>query len=87
VLLDFLRAHPFPAARAMGFGVVDAMDPRVESVAEIEARIRLALDYFKPQQLWLNPDCGLQTLPRDAAIGKLRHLVEAAESVRRQLGA
>jgi 5-methyltetrahydropteroyltriglutamate--homocysteine methyltransferase len=84
-LLDILRRHPFPAGRAMGFGVVDAMDPRIESVAEIEQRIRLALEYFRPEQLWLNPDCGLQTLPRESAIGKLRHLVQAAHRVRADL--
>jgi len=84
-LLDIVRRHRLPAERVMGFGVVDATDPRVESVAEIEARIRLALQYFRPEQLWLNPDCGLQTQPRDAAIGKLRNLVAAAERVRATL--
>lgn len=84
-LLDVLRQHPFPADRAMGFGVVDAMDPRVEDVEEIEARIRMALEYFRPEQLWLNPDCGLQTQPHDSAVGKLRHLVAAAERVRADL--
>jgi 5-methyltetrahydropteroyltriglutamate--homocysteine methyltransferase len=81
-LLDILRRHPYPPDRGMGFGVVDAMDPRVETVDEIVARIRLALDYFRPEQLWLNPDCGLQTLPHDSAVAKLRHLVEAARRVR-----
>jgi 5-methyltetrahydropteroyltriglutamate--homocysteine methyltransferase len=85
-LLAIVREQPFPADRAMGFGVVDAMDPRVETVDEIEARIRLALQYFRPEQLWLNPDCGLQTLPRDSATGKLRNLVAAARRVRRTLG-
>ena len=84
-LLDVLRRQPFPDDRAMGFGVVDAMDPRVETVDEIEARIRRALGYFRPEQLWLNPDCGLQTLPREAALGKMRNLVEAAARVRETL--
>ena len=84
-LLDILRAHPFPPDRGMGFGVVDAMDPRIESVAEIEKRIRLALNYFRPEQIWLNPDCGLQTLPHDSAVAKLRNLVEAAQRVREGL--
>jgi 5-methyltetrahydropteroyltriglutamate--homocysteine methyltransferase len=84
-MLDVLRREPFPADRAMGFGVVDAMDPRVEAVEEIEVRIRRALEYLRPEQLWLNPDCGLQTLPRDAAIGKMRNLVEAARRVREAL--
>ncbi len=84
-LLDLLRRVPYPRDRGMGFGVVDAMDPRVESVDEIEARIRLALEYFRPEQLWLNPDCGLQTLPHDSALGKLRNLVAAARRVREDL--
>ena len=45
-LLDILRRHPFPRHRGIGFGVVDAMDPRVESVEEIEQRIR---DQFAAQ--------------------------------------
>lgn len=84
-LLAILRKHPFPADRGMGFGVVDAMDPRVEAVEEIESRIRLALEYFRPQQLWINPDCGLQTLPRDSAIAKLRNLVDATRRLRGEL--
>lgn len=81
-MLGVLRAHPFPRDRALGFGVVDAMDPRVETVEEIEGRLRLALDYVRPEQLWVNPDCGLQTLPRDSAVGKLRNMVEATRRVR-----
>ncbi len=84
-MLDILRKHPFPADRGMGYGVVDAQDPRVESVEEIEARIRLALEYFTPEQLWINPDCGLQVVPHDAAVAKLRNLVEATHRVRRTL--
>jgi 5-methyltetrahydropteroyltriglutamate--homocysteine methyltransferase len=83
--LDVFRRYPFPADRVLGYGVVDAMDPRVETVAEIEARIRQALDYVRPEQLWLNPDCGLQTLPREPAIAKMRHLVTAARNIRREL--
>ncbi|HEV8638484.1 MAG TPA: methionine synthase [Chloroflexota bacterium] len=84
-LLELLRRHPLPPDRIMGFGVVDAMDPRVESVDEIERRIRRALEYLPPEQLWLNPDCGLQTLPRQAAIGKMRNLTAAARRVREEL--
>ncbi len=86
-LLDILRHHPFPPDRGMGFGVVDAMDPRVETVDEIVQRIELALEYFRPEQLWLNPDCGLQTLPHDSAVAKLRNLVDAARQVRTALQA
>jgi 5-methyltetrahydropteroyltriglutamate--homocysteine methyltransferase len=81
-MLEVLRRHPFPPDRALGFGVVDVMDPRVESVDEIEGRIKLALDYLDPAQLWINPDCGFQTLPHDAAVSKLNNLVQATGNVR-----
>ena len=84
-LLDILRRHPFPADRGMGYGVVDAQDPRVESVLEIEARIRLALEYFAPEQLWINPDCGLQAVPYDSAVAKLENIMEATHRVRQSL--
>lgn len=84
-MLDILRRHPFPADRAMGYGVVDAQDPRVESVEEIERRIRLALEYFAPEQLWINPDCGLQAVPRESAVAKLENLVAATHRVRQTL--
>ena len=84
-MLEILRRHPFPADRAMGYGVVDAQDPRVESVEEIEARIRLALDYFAPEQLWINPDCGLQAIPHEAAVAKMQNLATAARRVRQLL--
>lgn len=84
-MLELLHRQPLPADRALGFGVVDAMDPAVEPVAVIEERIRRALEYLAPEQLWLNPDCGLQTLPREAAIAKLRNLVAAARCVRAEL--
>ena len=66
----------------MGYGVVDAQDPRVESVVEIEARIRLALEYFAPEQLWINPDCGLQAVPYESAVAKLENVMEATRRVR-----
>jgi methionine synthase II (cobalamin-independent) len=43
------------------------------------------VQFFRPEQLWLNPDCGLQTQPREAATGKPRNLVAAAGRVRSNL--
>lgn len=85
-LLELLKRRPLPQDRALGFGVVDAQDPRVESVEEIERRLRLALEYLSPSQLWVNPDCGLQTLTRESAIAKLQNLMEATRRVRESIG-
>jgi 5-methyltetrahydropteroyltriglutamate--homocysteine methyltransferase len=85
-LLRVLREQPVPKGRAFGFGVVDVMDPRVESVDEIVGRIRTALDHVPAEQLWLNPDRGLQALAPEVVTAKMRNLVEAAARVRASLG-
>ncbi|MBT2301375.1 hypothetical protein J7E70_12975 [Variovorax paradoxus] len=63
-------------------GCIDLSTPEVESVDTIVERIRRALPYVKPENVILAPDCGMKYLPRDAAIGKLRAMVEAAKVLR-----
>jgi 5-methyltetrahydropteroyltriglutamate--homocysteine methyltransferase len=65
-------------------GCIDLSTPEVESVETIVERIRRALPYVKPENVILAPDCGMKYLPRDAAIGKLRAMVEAAKVLRRE---
>jgi len=63
-------------------GCIDLSTPEIESVETIVERIRRALPYVKPENVILAPDCGMKYLPRDAAIGKLRAMVEAAKVLR-----
>jgi 5-methyltetrahydropteroyltriglutamate--homocysteine methyltransferase len=65
-------------------GCIDLSTPEVESVDTIVERIRRALPYVKPENVILAPDCGMKYLPRDAAIGKLQAMVEAAKVLRAQ---
>ena len=51
------------------------------------SRIRRALAYRKPEDIIVAPDCGLKYLPRDAAFGKMKAMVEGARIVRAELGA
>ncbi|HQJ39681.1 MAG TPA: hypothetical protein PK477_06380 [Methanoregulaceae archaeon] len=51
----------------------------------IRSRIEKALTVFSPDQLLLDPDCGLRMLPQKAAFLKLSRLVEAVKMVREQL--
>ena len=44
-----------------------------------------ALEYVAPERLWLAPDCGLMTIPRDLARAKAALLVEAAHAARAAL--
>jgi len=48
--------------RHIGPGVYDIHSPRVPSEKEICDRIEEMLAYLKPEQLWINPDCGLKTV-------------------------
>ena len=63
-------------------GCIDLNDMNVESPVVIAARIKRALQYIKPEQVILAPDCGMKYLPRAVADGKLRAMVEAARILR-----
>ncbi len=49
------------AGKRIGVGVLNQKDPRVESVEELERRIRAAIDLFGADRILLNPDCGFAT--------------------------
>ncbi len=62
-------------------GVVAIAKSRVESVAEIRARLEAALEHIDAARLIAAPDCGLGLLDRERAIEKLKNLAEAAHSL------
>ncbi len=75
----------FPSDKKLGLGVVDIKSYYVEKPDEVAARIRGALEYVRPEQLWINPDCGFNHTPRHVARAKLQALVEGTKIVRREL--
>ena len=62
-------------------GVVEIASSRVETVDEIAARLRAALDHIDADRLIAAPDCGLIMLGSELARAKLGRLVEAARLV------
>ena len=68
-------------------GVLDLSTPEIETPETVAARIRRALLYRKPEDIVVAPDCGLKYLPRDAAFGKMKAMVEGARIVRAELEA
>ena len=62
-------------------GVVKIASSRVETVDEIVARLRAALDHIDADRLMAAPDCGLIMLGSEGARAKLGRLVEAARAV------
>ena len=82
-LLDFFKGKRFP--KEIGLGVVDVHSHRTESLDEVAANLRKALTVFKPEQIYVDPDCGLKTRTPEEAKEKLRVVVEAARIVRDEL--
>ena len=63
------------------FGCVAIAQSRVETVEEIAARLKSALNHIDMDRLIAAPDCGLAMLGRDLAMKKLRNLSDAAFAI------
>ncbi|KAF2479876.1 cobalamin-independent synthase [Neohortaea acidophila] len=70
--------------RHIGPGVYDIHSPRVPGEQEIKDRIEEMLKYLKPEQLWINPDCGLKTRGWDETKKSLTNMVQAAQYYRQK---
>ncbi|PSQ87526.1 MAG: 5-methyltetrahydropteroyltriglutamate--homocysteine S-methyltransferase [Bacteroidetes bacterium QS_3_64_15] len=79
-LLDSFDEFDYP--NEIGPGVYDIHSPRVPSVEEMEALIQKALEVLDPEQMWVNPDCGLKTRRWVEVRPSLENMVQAAENVR-----
>ena len=66
-------------------GVLDLSTADVETPDVVAARIRRALPFVPAERLVIAPDCGMKYLPRAAAFGKLRAMVDGAAIVRGEL--
>jgi len=78
--------------REIGLGVVNPRTSEAESVEEIVAKVELALAYFPPAKIFLNPDCGFgcfaQRCVNDeaTATAKIRNIAKAARVLRDRHG-
>ncbi len=79
-LLDAFKDFAYP--NDIGPGVYDIHSPNVPTVETIVARMQQAAARIKPQQLWVNPDCGLKTRTWDEVKPALANMVAAAIELR-----
>jgi 5-methyltetrahydropteroyltriglutamate--homocysteine methyltransferase len=79
-LLSAFAQFRYPAD--IGPGIWDIHSPMVPSVDEMEALLRKALVVLTPEQLWVNPDCGLKTRRWEEISPALQNLVEASRRLR-----
>ena len=82
-LLDAFVSFKYP--NDIGPGVYDIHSPRVPTQGEMENLLTKALGVLSPQQLWVNPDCGLKTRGWKEVEPALISMVAAAKAVRKRL--
>jgi 5-methyltetrahydropteroyltriglutamate--homocysteine methyltransferase len=68
----------------IGPGVYDIHSPRVPDQAQMVRLLRKASAVIAPDQLWVNPDCGLKTRGWDETEAALRNMVAAARQLREE---
>jgi 5-methyltetrahydropteroyltriglutamate--homocysteine methyltransferase len=84
-LLSAFHAHGYP--NEIGPGVFDIHTPRVPDADEMYALLKLATQALKPQQLWVNPDCGLKTRGWEETVSALTNMCAATERLRAEVQA
>jgi 5-methyltetrahydropteroyltriglutamate--homocysteine methyltransferase len=82
-LLNAFRDHGYP--NEVGPGVYDIHSPRVPSTGEMRELLGLAINVLRPEQIWVNPDCGLKTRNWSETVEALRNMCQAAQSARAAL--
>jgi 5-methyltetrahydropteroyltriglutamate--homocysteine methyltransferase len=79
-LLDAFVTYKYP--NEIGPGVYDIHSPRVPEVPEMMELIGKARRNLSPDQIWINPDCGLKTRGWPEVRSALTNMVEAARQAR-----
>lgn len=79
-LLEAFGNFQYP--NEIGPGVYDIHSPRIPSSHEMEMLMEKATHVIPPQQLWVNPDCGLKTRSNKETWPALENMVQAAKKLR-----
>ena len=82
-ILDELKKNKFETE--VGPGVYDIHSPRVPTVDEIKAEIKIMLNKIDKNNLWINPDCGLKTRGIKETNQSLINLVKATKEIKQEL--
>lgn len=82
-LLDYFKNNRLN--KEIGLGVVDVHSHAAESTEEVIKNLKRSLEVFKPEQIFVDPDCGLKTRSVEEAKTKLRVVVAATKAVRKEI--
>jgi 5-methyltetrahydropteroyltriglutamate--homocysteine methyltransferase len=90
-VLEAIREHAQPDQRIF-VGVIDPIDPRVETPEEVRDRVLQAAEYIPVERLGSTDDCGFAPFgddtatPREVAFAKIRARVEGTRMASEVLG-
>ncbi len=79
-LLESFSDFKYP--NEIGPGVYDIHSPRCPCTEDIADLLTKARQRLSPDQIWVNPDCGLKTRTWDEVVPALRNMVAAAQRAR-----
>jgi 5-methyltetrahydropteroyltriglutamate--homocysteine methyltransferase len=79
-LLEVFRTEGYD--KGIGPGVYDVHSPRIPPAPELSHALRAILTVLPPEQVWVNPDCGLKTRKPEEVWPALANMVAAAREVR-----
>jgi 5-methyltetrahydropteroyltriglutamate--homocysteine methyltransferase len=90
-VLEVIRDHAQPNQRIF-IGVIDPIDPRVETPEEVRDRVLQAAEFIPAERLGSTDDCGFApfgddtSTPRETAFAKIRARVEGTRMAGEELG-
>jgi len=61
-------------AKPLGFGLLDGRNTKLDDPAAVLSALDRMLPKIRASECYLNPSSGLEYLPRDRALAKLKHL-------------
>ncbi len=83
-LLEVFQQHSF--GKKISVGVVDVHSHVIESPEEVAEGLRRVLNQFPPEQILVDPDCGLKTRTVEEAKEKLRVVRQGVDMIKKELG-
>jgi 5-methyltetrahydropteroyltriglutamate--homocysteine methyltransferase len=79
-LLESFSDFQYP--NEIGPGVYDIHSPRCPAARDMTALLKKAKERLAPDQIWVNPDCGLKTRRWEEVKPALENMVAAAKQMR-----
>jgi len=78
--LAFLKEHPL--GRDIGIGIVNSRDILMEKPKELKKTISTVMKLSNPKKAYISPNWGLELIPREYAVKKLKLLTAVVDEVK-----